>query len=65
MSLLVTANVNSYQIKWYPDSLFNLFVVNLKTYFPHSPTPFATVLQTPYCLLCTRLGVFIEHRQCF
>lgn len=58
MSLLVTANVNTYQIKWYPDSLFNLFVVNLKTYFPHPPTPFATVLQTRYCLYCVHVLVY-------
>lgn len=58
MSLLVTANVNTYQIKWYPDSLFNLFVVNLKTYFPHPPTPFATVLQTRYCRYCVHVLVY-------
>lgn len=67
MSLLVTANVNTYQIKWYPDSLFNLFVVNLKTYFPHRPNHPLCYCFTDSILpiLCTRLGVFIEHRQCF
>lgn len=51
MSLLVTANVNTYQIKWYPDSLFNLFVVNLKTY-PPPPPPLLLFyrLHTAYCV---------------
>lgn len=49
MSLLVTASVNTYQIKWYPDSLFNLFVVNLKTY-PPTPLLLFYRLHTAYCV---------------
>lgn len=41
-------NLNTYQIKWYPDSLFDLFVVNLKAYF--SPLLLFYRLNTAYCV---------------
>lgn len=53
MSLLVTASVNTYQIKWYPDSLFNLFVVNLNLFPPPTqPPPLLQFyrLHTAYCV---------------
>lgn len=46
-------NFNTYQIKWYPDSLFDLFVVNLKAYFSPLLLFYRLNTATSWCIYWT------------